>query len=379
MILSPNFFNRLVLILVTVLIFLSGCSTVNDPVIRVTTNESPVIDKTPLIAVLPFYNLSGTKAPLQDIRRSLINSLKDAGLNILDDNVLEEFITRHRIRYTGGIDSVNAEALGKETRAETVLITSLELYSEMAPPKIAFTSRLVSVGSNLSILWMKGIGLAGDDSPGMLGLGLIENFQILLEKAIKQLSASLSGYLASQKGKIDSSRGKFGPKVSYRSPVIAPELKYRIAVLPFINFSERKKAGEIISLNFVRQFAAYENFDSIEPGEIRQSLLRFRIIMDDGLSLPDADLLFRNLDADLILTGKIMDYQDYQGIAGKTKVDFSTLLIERKSREVVWSSKSYNEGDDGVYFFDLGRVNTAQVMASEMAHQVVEMIVEKTH
>ncbi|MCJ7540350.1 MAG: hypothetical protein MUO88_11880 [Desulfobacterales bacterium] len=343
------------------------------------TNESPVIDKTPLIAVLPFYNLSGTKAPLQDIRRSLINSLKDAGLNILDDNVLEEFITRHRIRYTGGIDSVNAEALGKETRAETVLITSLELYSEMAPPKIAFTSRLVSVGSNLSILWMKGIGLAGDDSPGMLGLGLIENFQILLEKAIKQLSASLSGYLASQKGKIDSSSGKFGPKVSYRSPVIAPELKYRIAVLPFINFSERKKAGEIISLNFVRQFAAYENFDSIEPGEIRQSLLRFRIIMDDGLSLPDADLLFRNLDADLILTGKIMDYQDYQGIAGKTKVDFSTLLIERKSREVVWSSKSYNEGDDGVYFFDLGRVNTAQVMASEMAHQVVEMIVEKTH
>lgn len=377
MIFSTNFLNKSVVILLTVLISLTGCSTINDPVIRVTTNESPVIDKTPLIAVLPFYNISGTKAPLQDIRRSLVDSLKDAGLNILDDIELEEFIARHRIRYTGGIDTVDAEALRKETRAEAVLITSLELYSETAPPKIALSSRLVSVDSSLSILWMKGIGLAGNDSPGILGLGLIENFQTLLEKAIQQLSVSLSGYLASQKGNIDSPRRKFRPKVAYRSPVIASELKYRIAVLPFINFSERKKAGEIIALNFVRHFGAYENFDSIEPGVIRQSLLRFRIIMDDGLSLSDADLLFRNLDADLILTGKIMDYQDYQGTAGKPKVDFSTLLIERKSREVVWSSKSYNEGDDGVFFFDWGMVNTAHVMASEMAHHVVEMIAEE--
>lgn len=376
MMLSPNFLNKSLVILVTAIIFLSGCSTVKESAASA-ANEPHVAGKTPLIAVLPVYNLSGIQAPLLDIRRSLVDTLKDAGFNILDDLLLEAFFTRHRIRYIGGINAVNAEALGKETRAEAVLITSLEFYSEMIPPKIALTSRLVSARRDLSVLWIEGVGVAGNDSIGLLGLGLIENFQVLLDKAVQRLSASLSAYLTNPKGKIDLPKKKFRPKVAYRSPVIAPDLKHRIAVMPFINFSERKNAGEIISLNFVRQFAAYENFEPIEPGVVRQSLLRSRIIMDDGLALADADFLFHDLNVDLILTGNVMDYKDYQGIAGRTKVDFSTLLMERKSREVVWSSKSYNTGDDGVYFFDLGLVNTAHTMASEMAHYVVEMIAEK--
>ena len=172
-------------------------------------------------------------------------------------------------------------------------------------------------------------------------------------------------------------RKKFSPKVVYRSPVIDPETKYRVAVLPFYNLSERKYADEIIAFHFVKQLLPYKNFDVIEPGIVRKALLGLRVILDDGLSLSNAGATFSLLNADLILSGKVIDYQDYEGSLGKPKVDFSALLIERKSREVVWSSKSYNQGDDGVFFFDVGRVNTANVMASEMAHQVVEMIAEE--
>ena len=42
-----------------------------------------------------------------------------------------------------------------------------------------------------------------------------------------------------------------------------------------------------------------------------------------------------------------------------------------KTRQIVWSSSSYNEGDDGVFFFDLGKVNTAHGMASGMVRSVV--------
>jgi hypothetical protein len=80
------------------------------------------------------------------------------------------------------------------------------------------------------------------------------------------------------------------------------------------------------------------------------------------------------LNADLILSGDVTDYEDYQGIWGKPKVSFSAQLIEKKSREVVWSSYSYNEGDDGVFFFDLGRVNTASVMVSQMVRWIGEML-----
>jgi len=254
----------------------------------------------------------------------------------------------------------------------------MELFNEMAPPKISLTFRLVSADRTTSILWMEGIGLAGDDAPGVLGIGLIENPMVLRETAVNRLAASLSDFLSDKNKEIDASkkRKKFLPKIAYRSEVIDPELKYRVAVLPFFNVSERKYAGEIISLHFVRHLLAYGNFDIIEPGVVRETLLGLRVIMHDGLSLANADIVFSILNADLILTGKVIDYQDYEGSSGTPKVDFSALLIERKSREVVWSSKSYNQGDDGVFFFDVGRVNTAHVMASEMVSNVVDMIAE---
>jgi hypothetical protein len=50
--------------------------------------------------------------------------------------------------------------------------------------------------------------------------------------------------------------------------------------------------------------------------------------------------------------------------------------MERKSREVVWAIQSYNQGDDRVYFFDYGKVNTAHAMAAQMVELAVENLVE---
>jgi TolB-like protein len=153
-------------------------------------------------------------------------------------------------------------------------------------------------------------------------------------------------------------------------------MKYTVAVIPFFNLSQRNSAGEIMALHFVKQLTALDNFTVILPGVVRDALLKYRIIMDDGISYAQTDLLASKLNVDLILTGKIFDYQDYQGFAGTAKVDFSTLLIEKKSREVVWASESHNDGDDGVFFFDWGKINTAHAMASEMVLTTVETLVE---
>ncbi len=96
--------------------------------------------------------------------------------------------------------------------------------------------------------------------------------------------------------------------------------------------------------------------------------------MNTGISLADADVIAHYQNADFILNGKVIDYQDYRGYSGTAKVDFSAQLIERVSREVVWSVKSYHEGDDGVFFFDWGRVNTAYALASDMVQLAVRTI-----
>ena len=342
------------------------------------TNDSTVLEQSFEIAVLPISNQSGTPAPLGDMKRLLTESFKNQGLNILDDKVLEASMTKHRIRYVAGIDRATARELKWETGAGALLITVLELYSEESPPKIALASRLVSTGSDPAILWMDGIGLAGDDSIGILELSLIEDPQKLLNKAVQHLSVSLAEYLSAEQYRKPrpTASVRFWPKIFYRSPVLDLETKYTVAVVPFFNASERPSAGEIIALQFVRQLRPFEHFSLVEPGIVREALLNYRIIMDDGLSMAQAELLFDKLNVDLILTGKIFDYQDYRGTMGTAKVEFSSLLLERKSQEVVWACESHHVGDDGVFFFDWGKINTAHRLASEMVLSALETIIE---
>jgi hypothetical protein len=170
-------------------------------------------------------------------------------------------------------------------------------------------------------------------------------------------------------------KGKFRPKVSYRSDVFDPSQEYTVAVVPFLNLSGRKNAGEILGLEFIRNLKRFEQFDVVEPGVVRQQLLTLRMIIPEGISLANADVLFTTLNVDLILAANVNEYQDYQGVFGTPKVDFFAQLVERKSRSVVWSSVSHNQGDDGVFFFDRGSVNTAHAMASQMTRWIGEMLI----
>jgi hypothetical protein len=336
------------------------------------------------IAVMPVENISKQVVPVSAIRQSMKAMLMGRGLTLVDDDVLERFMTRHRIRYTGGLDRDRARAFREEDVAGAVLISSVEHYDERYPPKVAITARLVSTKDKPEILWIDSAGLAGDDSPEILGVGLVRDPRVLLMKTVQQLSDSFALFLKSgnnsvstkKKGWLEETR--FDPKVYHRSSAgIDRERGYTVAVLPFFNRSERKYAGEIMQLHFVKEMEKLQNFAVIEPGVARDSLLKLRVIMFGGISLNNAEAIFSMLDVDLILTGTVIDYKDYIGPQGKPKVDFSVLLLDRKSRETVWSSKSYNEGDDDVYFFDMGKVNTCSALASEMVRAVVKKMVAK--
>ncbi len=374
MTLSGNYSNKLAIILILSLFFLpnfansqgfgKGNLVIKDGRIR--------------IAVFPLENLSGTVAPLKEIRQMFVEKLRAIGIDVLDEESLEKFMAKHRIRYTGGIDGSTAQAFKREADTDRVLLTSLELYSDSSPPKISLISRLVSTGDNPSILWIDGVGLAGDDSPGFLNMGLIEDPKVLLDKAMKRMFDSLNRYISSEpdEKKEHDAKGKFRPRIFYRSPVLDPVEKYTVAITPFVNLSGRKYAGDMMVLHLAKELKKFKNFNVIEFGIVRQAFLELRIVMDQGISLANADSVLALLDADLIVSGTVTDYDDYQGMSGKPKVGFTTQLIAKKGREVVWSSDSYNEGDDGVFFFDVGRVNTAYTMASQMAQWIGKMMVK---
>jgi hypothetical protein len=348
----------------------------------------PPIGKDSLIAILPIENLSGGRAPLDEIHRQLRWKLSQMGFRLVEEEALEDFMKRYRIRHTGGLRSSVAQALGEEIGARAYLVTSLEAYQERNRPMVSILSRLVLSGERSEILWMDAVGLSGDGYPGFLGLSSVNDLNLLLERAIHCLGASLdrflpgeettdiaatdASYVCDARARLVSSsskrraKGRHRPQSSYRGPSFSSNTRYTVALIPFLNLSNRNSAGKIVALHFVNQLVRTGSFRVLEPGILREQLLKYRIIMQAGPSLANAELISSDefLGVDLVFSGTTFDYQD---MIGTPKVDFAVKIIDPKDRKLVWSSRSYNTGDEGVYFFDVGRIYTAHRLASEMA------------
>jgi MBG domain-containing protein len=328
----------------------------------------------PHLIVFPVENLSGRPAPLKEIRKALIESLTSRGGVVLDDETMQKFMARHRVRYTGGVDTFTARAWKEETGMEAVLITSLDQYDESEIPKITLTGRLVSVGELAYILWMEDMGLSGNDSPGLFGSGLIQQIGLLQNKAVKQLIDSLTAFYTDRKvpAAKGQAMGAFKPKKAAEIPFLEPGKGYTVAVMPFYNRSRNSKAGEMLALRFVSQLVKNKAFQVLEPGVVRQKLLNFRTVMHEGPSKEDVRSFFLNVGTDLIIMGRVLDYQE-----GNLSMEFEVQVYDGKSQSMVWSSWSYNQGHDAVVLFDWNQVNNAGELASNMAKSVVRDMTEE--
>lgn len=336
----------------------------------------------PPVAFFPMDNLSGAAAPLNDVGSELRQALASAGVPLLEERNVAEFLRRHRIRYTGGVASEAAVALADETEARFVLIASLDAYRTTLPPHLALTARLVSVPSG-EVVWIDAFDRVGDESPGFLDTGVVRDIAKLRARGVRHLVSSLSGFLKAEtdwlvrtlasKPEVTGWKRRFAPRRFYRNsqaPVAAGG-RVRVAVLPFINESDRKAAGDVLALQFVRQLARLDGVDVVEPGIVREALLRGRLVQEGGVSLPQADLLKVMVDADLVVSGIVTDY-DEVGAGGRGPyVAFSVRGFDTRAAEVVWSSVSHNRGNDGVFFFGGGRVSSAHRLSGEMARAVV--------
>jgi hypothetical protein len=355
--------------LATLLCTLIAVSACTSAPISPAAGPVPADDRT-VIAVFPVDNLSGKTAPLEDLRSHLIARLRAQSIRVVDDAALEALMIEHRVRYTAGLDQAFARALA-EAGVAAVLIPSLETYDETPPPRLALFARLVSTGDTPAVIWIGSAGYAGDESPGILGIGLVDDARVLLARAVDAVATSTALHVRDVEAPDTAPRvgRKFRPRIVYRSEALDPTRTYSVAVVPFFNRSARRYAGEIVAWHMMESLLA-RNLRVVEPALVREQLLRHRIIMTDGVSLADTDTILNAVDADLVLNGEVLEYHEFPGGQVPPRVDFSVLFIERRNRRVIYSSYSHNAGDDRVFFFDWGRVYTAHAMAAQMAHAI---------
>lgn len=331
------------------------------------------------IAVLPLENLTGHPEDLAPLQQALRAALEASGLVLLEDATLEAFLEKHRIRWTGGMTAEDSKALLEETGARSALVTTLLVEDPSDPPRIAIAARLVTPGDPPRIAWMDVQSLAGDDAPGFLSLGLVEDPAILQERVLDRIAELLADRAASPdegagswSEELGSMHGRHRPRRWYRSPHLefasgAPAL---VAVLPFKDESGRRRGGDVVPLLLVRYLAASPAMDVLEPGSVRETLLQNRVIMEGGVSLAQVEVIRSLLQVDYVVTGTVSELGEFLGRNGSPRVQFTVRVIDARTNQAVWSSISHNEGDDKVVFFGCGRIRSATALASEMARQV---------
>jgi hypothetical protein len=343
---------------------------------------APGVAGAPRIAILPIEDLSGAAAPTAALEAALRDRLQALGVQLVDAEGVERFMRAYRVRDVGGIGGKVAEALRSETGADAVLLTSADLYARTPPPRLALTARLVGTTAATPILWMDSASLAGDQAPGFLGLGRIDDPGVVRDKVIGRIATSLADGLAARAAgrprPAPPLRGqrRFRPIHFYRAPAVTLTHPgpLRVAVLPFADESTTRNAGELVALQFVRFLVQGGGVEVIEPGVVRDALLRSRLIQRGGLSRPQSDLLRAVLNVDIVLYGEVMDYLDATGGLPEPELDVSVRAIDTATQQLIWASVSHGRGDDGVFFFGLGRVPTAHALASAMARALVGTI-----
>lgn len=323
------------------------------------------------VAVLPPENLAGGPAPLREVHAALEGALRDRGIELVPAAEMEDFLARHRIRWTGGIDAQAAEAAARELRATSVLVSSVDLYQDTAPPAFGVRARLVATGGGAAIEWIDARAHIGDESPGLFELGIVNDIAELQEKTLAELTGSLARWLTQSgpRATMCDGGGRFAPQASYRSPRVSPDA--RVAVLPFVNETLRRDAGALIALDFVRHLEG-AGLHVVEPGVVRDELLRYRIAASEGVTLDGARVVMELLAADYVLAGTVRDYQGTSTAQSTPAVQFTAMLLDRRNEEVVWEASSYHRGDEGVFFFDAGHVDTAPALSCRMVRSAVE-------
>jgi TolB-like protein len=210
------------------------------------------------------------------------------------------------------------------------------------------------------------VALAGDDAPGLFGVGVVRAMPVLEGRALETLAGALRRWLREGSSpRACAAEARFAPSVTYRSDLLDGPVR-TVAVLPFVNETRRRRAGDVVADGFVRGLAATGRFEVVEPGLVRDALLGRRIVMEGGVSLDAARTVLEALDADLVLVGYVRELAEDMGGLVPARVDFTALLIDRRTEEIVWEASSTHRGDEGVWAFELGTVRSVNALACRM-------------
>ncbi|MEC4685283.1 MAG: OmpA family protein [Nitrospirota bacterium] len=301
------------------------------------------------IALFPLVNLSEDRDALRYVMPVLRTRLEDKGFDVVDEDSLNRFLLKERVRATGYISKDMARKIGKELNVKAVLLGSVNLFLRGENPGIGLSARLVDSSTGL-ILWADYASATGDDFTKILGLGRIKTMDKLLPRVADRLLASFTT-MPSRK---------------------ETEHTYRIAVMPFRNNSGVRDAGIIATYMFLVELFKNPVFEPVEFGEVRRAVVDLRVRERGELDYRYVKALSKSLWVDGFLVGTVELYSDGLNTASPPEVSIAARIVDAGKNRLLWCDSSQLRGDDNIIVLDWGRIRSVDKVAFRVVSKLVK-------
>jgi TolB-like protein len=302
------------------------------------------------IALFPFENLTDDNNALKEIMPVLKNQLEKKGLEIVDDDSLNKFLLKERVRSTGYVSRDIAQKMEKELNVKVILLGSITSYYNIKNPQFGVLARLIDSSTGL-ILWANQASATGEDYTKILGLGTVKAMERLIPVVVGRLLDSFSSEV----------------------PQKAKELTHRIAVMPFQNKSKHKDAGMVVTYMFLVGLFKNAGYEPVEYGDIRKLTVDFRIRHRGELDYKNVGGMSETLGVDGIVVGTVELFSNGLDTSSPPEVSVSARLISAHKDRILWADSLQLNGDEGIVVLDWGRIRAVD----SVAYQVVKELIQK--
>jgi len=308
--------------------------------------QSDLKDK---IALFPFDNFSDSEEVLTYVMPELKRHLKKDGFEVVDEKILDEFLIKNRIRDTGYVSKDIAMKTVRELHAAAVLVGSVVSFSTGENPQFGLVARLVDSSSG-DILWADYASGTGEDFSKILGLGRLQTMDSLIPRITDRLFVSFSSV----------------PQHKMN------EAAFRIAVMPFQNKSRYRDAGSIVAQMFLTELFRSQKFELVEYGDVRRSIVDFRVRYRGELDYGNIKALSESLGADGILVGTVESYSDGVDTKSPPEVSITARLLDARKKRILWYNHYSLNGDDLIRVLDFGKMRSVDKVAYKTVSELVK-------
>lgn len=172
-----------------------------------------------------------------------------------------------------------------------------------------------------------------------------------------------------------------GPR-TYLNPEADMSFYQKVGVVPFINLTADRFAGEKMTSTFVTELLITEKFDVIERGEfdhaVRQVLSSTSGSSSSEMTAAQLKAVGEQAGVNGIIEGVVKEYEMIRlGQGTYPLISLSVKLVDAPTGRVVWESSYSTRGGPKLPIVGWGETHTLSRLAQKVCHKVVRQLVRK--